>query len=178
VRFALGATIAALVLAGCSDEHRSRPSATFSARGVTVELPAGWHAAHANLTPNLSDPREVLAVASYRLRYRPDDCAQVPVSALRDLGARGAFVELEERAKSGPPSSEFPRRPPHFGPALGGPSEATACVPGTRMSEHWFGFTDHGRHFYVRVAYGPAASSATKNDAWKLLDGLKVERAG
>jgi hypothetical protein len=178
VRFVLGAAVAALVLGGCNDKHPSQPRSTYSAHNVTVELPPGWRAARASLTPNLTDPREVLAVATYPLRYRPGDCAQVPVSALEDLGSHGAFVELEERKAGGGPSSEFPARPRHFGPVPGGPSEATACVPGTHMSEHFFGFADHGRHFYALVAFGPAASSTTKDKAWKVLDSLEVKPRG
>ena len=83
-------------------------------------------------------------------------------------------VELEER-KAGADPSEFPARPAHFGPRLGGPSEAADCVPGTRMFERFFGFTDHGRHFYALVAFGPAAPKATRDEAWGVLDSLKVE---
>jgi hypothetical protein len=175
VRFVLGAAVVMLVLAGCSDaKHRSQPRSTYSRQGVTVELPSGWHSARANLTPNLGpDPHEVLAVASYPLRYRPHQCAQFPVSALEDLGRSGALVELEER-KAGAARSEFPPRPAHFGPGLGGPSEATACAPAVRMFERFFGFSDRRRHFYALVAFGPAASNATKDAAWRVLDSLKV----
>jgi hypothetical protein len=178
VKFVLAAVAAALVLAGCNDaKHRSQPRSTYARQGVTVELPSGWHSAPTSLTPNLGpDPHEVLAVASYRLRYRPHQCAQFPVSALEDLGPRGALVDLEER-KAGADPSEFPPRPAHFGPSLGGPSEATACAPGVRMFERFFGFSDHGRHFYALVAFGPAASNATKDAAWQVLDSLKVEAA-
>jgi hypothetical protein len=175
VRFAVPAAIAALLIAGCNDEQHSAPHSPYTRHGVTVELPSGWHRARNNLTPNLGpDPREVLAVASYPLRYRPHQCAQFPVSALEDLGRRGAFVELEER-KTGADPSEFPARPARFGPSLGGPSEAAACVPGTRMFERFFGFTDHGRHFYALVAFGPDASKATRDEAWGVLDSLKIE---
>jgi hypothetical protein len=103
----------------------------------------------------------------------------VPVSALEDLGQRGGFVELEERRAGAQTGSEFPPRPAHFDAALGVPSEAADCVSRTtRMSERWFGFTDHGRHFYARVAFGPAASKATQDDAWGLLDSLKVDPGG
>jgi hypothetical protein len=173
VRFVLPAAIAALLIAGCNNEKGSTPHSPYTRHGVTVELPSGWHGARTNLTPNLGpDPHEVLAVASYPLRYRPHQCAQFPVSALEDLGRRGAFVELEER-KAGADPSEFPARPAHFGPR-GGPSEASACVPGTRMFERFFGFTDHGRHFYALVAFGPEASKAMRDEAWKVLDSLKV----
>jgi hypothetical protein len=170
------AAIAVLALAGCGHERKSSPVSTYGAHGVTVELPKGWQTATANLTPNLGDPRQVIAVGTYPLRYRPHDCAQVPVSALEDLGSRDAFIELEERGVDpGSSWSEFPARPPHFGRGLGGPSEATQCVPGTRMDEHWFGFTDKGRHFYALVAFGPDVPKATQDEAWAVLDSLKVD---
>jgi hypothetical protein len=174
LRTAACAVVAILVLAGCDDHKATTARRTQAGHGLTVELPPGWHASGVSLTPNLSDPREVLAAASYPLRYRPHACAQVPVSALEDLGQGGAFVELEERRAGPQDPSEFPPRPAHFGPSLGGPSEASACAPGVHMSEHWFGFTDHGRHFYGRVAFGPAASKDTQDDAWGLLNSLKV----
>jgi len=175
VRFALAAAIVALVIAGCHDKRSTSPHSTYSSHRVTVELPAGWQAARVSLTPNLSDPREILAVGTYPLRYSPHDCAQAPVSALRALGQGDAFIELQETLAGGPPSSDFPKPPSHFGPSLGGPSEASACVPGKRFTEHWFGFSDHARHFYALVAFGPAASKATRGDAWGVLDSLKVE---
>jgi hypothetical protein len=175
VRFVLTLAAATLLLAACHDKKGSSPHSTYTSHGVTVELPAGWRAARASLTPNLSDPREILAVGTYPLRFRAHDCAQVPVSALRSLGPHDAFIDLEERHAGGRPSSEFPLRPAHFGPGLGGPSEAGACVPGKRFAEHWFGFSDQRRHFYALVAFGPAASNATKDATWKVLDSLKVE---
>jgi hypothetical protein len=168
------AVVIALALAGCG--QRADPKTEYRAHGLTVELPPRWHAAATNLTPNLGDPREVLAVGTFPLRYRPHDCAQVPVSALADLGRRNAFVELEERGID-PHGlwTEFLPRPRHFGPGLGGRSEGADCVPKARLSEHWFAFTDRGRHFYGRVAFGPAASGSTRKQAWEILDSLRVD---
>ena len=156
--------------------QKSTP-ATRVGHGLSVTLPSGWQESKESLTPNLGpDPSEVFAAANYPLRYRPHDCAQVPVSGLEDLGDRGVFVELEERRGGGAQYvDEFPPRPEHFGASLGGPSEASDCVPGVRMTEHWFGFTDNGRHFYALVAFGPAASKDAQDDAWRLLDSLEVE---
>jgi hypothetical protein len=176
LRIAACAVVAILALAGCDDHKASTARVTHAGHGLTVELPPGWQTSKVSLTPNLGpDPSEVLAAANYPLRYRPHDCAQVPVSALEDLGQGGAFVDLEERRGGGAQyRSEFPPRPAHFGASLGGPSEASQCAPGVHMSEHWFGFTDHGRHLYALVAFGPAASKASQDDAWRLLDSLKV----
>jgi hypothetical protein len=177
LRTAACAVVAVLVLAGCDDRKPSTTRATHVGHGLTVELPPGWQTSKASLTPNLGpDPSEVLAAANYPLRYRPRDCAQVPVSALEDLGESGAFVELEERRDAGAQyEGEFPPRPEHFGASLGGPSEASDCAPRVRMSEHWFGFTDNGRHFYALVAFGSAASEDAQDDAWALLDSLTVD---
>jgi hypothetical protein len=175
------AAAAILLLAGCSDDKTSTARVTQAGHGLGVELPPGWRTTRVSLTPNLGpDPKEVLAAANYPLHYRPHQCAQVPVSALEDLGQRGAFIELQERRKvAGYGGGEFPPRPTHFGPALGSPSEAVDCVSKTtRMSERFFGFTDHGRHFYVEVAFGPAAPKGTRDDAWRVLDSLKVDPAG
>jgi hypothetical protein len=164
---------AILVLSGCGG---SSTPATAVGHGLSVALPSGWHTSEESLTPNLGpDPSEVMAAASYPLRYRPHACAQVPVSALEDLGDRGVFVELEERRHDATDRAEFPPRPEHFDASLGGPSEAGECAPDVRMSEHWFGFTDNGRHFYALVAFGPAASKDAQDDAWRLLDSLEVQ---
>src|SRR5204862_6196849 len=99
--------------------------------------------------------------------------AHVAGSALEDLGPDDAFVTLQER----PPSSStrgFPRRPKHFGARLGGPSEASLCVPKARFADHWLTFSDGGRRFHVDLAFGPNASGATRRQAWAILDGLRV----
>jgi hypothetical protein len=175
-RTAACAAVAVLALAGCGGHDSPASSVTEAGHGLRIALPHGWQTASVSLTPNLGpDPSEVLAAANYPLRYRPHECAHVPVSALEDLGDVGAFVELEERRQDATDPSEFPPRPEHFGASLGGPSEASECAPGVRMTEHWFGFTDHGRHFYARVAFGPSTSEDTQHDAWRLLDSLEVE---
>jgi hypothetical protein len=172
----------ALAACGAQPEHASAPSpeppVAYQAHGLAVELPPGWQSAPVSLTPNLSDPREVLSVATFPLRYRPTGCAHVAGSALEDLGPTDAFVTLEERGVDpGSPWAGFPARPAHFGPELGGPSEASACVPTADFTDHWFGFTDGDRHFHVDVAFGPRASAATHNEAWAILDSLRIDPA-
>jgi hypothetical protein len=176
------AVVAALALApllgGCwgGDPDPHPKARAFTAHGITAALPAGWQRAAHRLTPNLSDPREVLAVGTYPLRYRRTGCAHMPSSALEDLGPRDALVTLQERGLD-PHSSwrGFPRRPRRFGPSLGGPSEASDCVPRARFRDHWFTFADGGRHFHVLVAFGPNASPTTRGQAWAILDGLVVD---
>jgi hypothetical protein len=182
VKAPAAAVVATLAVAGCGHAGPSTgpaPAAvTYETHGLTVSLPRSWQRADVNLTPNLGDPRQALAVGTFPLRYRPTGCAHVPGSALEDMGARGAFVELEERGVD--PSSSwpgFPPRPVHFGPRLGGQSEAAQCVPTARFTDHWFGITAGGRHFHVRVAFGPDTPAATREEAWTILDSLKVDPA-
>ena len=181
-----GASAVALATGACGGHGAPRPAAAvhrvvavappttpFSAHGLILPLPAGWHPGRVRLTPHLVDPREVVAAATFPLRYRDLGCAaQIPVSALRDLGDGGAFVTLFERGR-GAAGSGFPPRPAHFGPHLGGPSEAVTCVPG--IEDHWFEFSDRGRRFHAEVSFGPHATAATRAQAWRLLDALRVD---
>jgi hypothetical protein len=173
--------VVVLALAGCGataggPRQAAPPLTEVSEHGLTVTLPPGWQPARESLTPHLVDPREELSVATFPLRYRETACAHVPGSALDDLGPGDAFVTLQERGLDpGSTWTDFPARPAHFGPQLGGPSEAPGCAPGAHFVDHWFGFTDAGRHFHVRVAFGPRASEDVQREAWAILDGLRVD---
>ena len=68
------------------------------AHGLTVSFPSDWHRAAENLTPALTDPREVLTLATFPLRVGPSHrCAQVPQQAVRDLGPRDVLLTIQER---------------------------------------------------------------------------------
>jgi hypothetical protein len=172
----IGALAGTLLVAACGGgDNGPKPVASRqTAHGITVTLPAGWQRAPRSLTPQLTDPREVVAVGTYKLRYRPTDCAQIAGSALEDLGATDAFVTVQERGR-GSSRSGFPARPKHFGPDLGGAADASECVPGIQVVDRWLNFADGGRHFYVLVAFGAKASAATRKQAWAMLDGLRVD---
>ena len=144
----------------------------FDVHGLAVELPPGWHRATEPLTPTLTDPREVLAVATFPLHYRETGCAHIAGSALEGLAPAGAFVTLLERGYG---ETHLPPRPAKFGPELGGPSEASECVPDARFTDHWFQFSDGGRLFHVDVAFGPDTPESVRRQAWAILDGLRVD---
>ena len=128
-------------------------------------------------------PRDALAeiflAAGHAPSSRNTQMWQVTVatgSALEALGPGDAFVTLEERGLGVPDgAADFPARPARFGAALGGPSEAGACASGAHFADHWFGFSDGGRHFHVLVAFGPQASAEVQRQAWAILDGLRVD---
>src|SRR4051812_48106244 len=117
--------LAAVVLSGCG-AHAAAPAPAYTARGVTVELPPRWQPAQDTLTPQLSDPRAVLSVGTYPLRYRRGECAQMPSGALAALGPGDALVTLQGRGRAAAPEG-FPPRPQHFGPGPG--IESVECVP-------------------------------------------------
>ena len=177
MRLLAAALLPALALAACGEVRapaQSPPATPFSAHGLALTLPPGWQAATTSLTPNLADPRESFTVATFAPRYRRTACAHMPGSALEDLGPRDALITVLERARFG---HGFPPRPARFGPRLGGPSEASECVPHARFNDHWFTFSEHGRGFHVLVAFGPQAPIATRRQAWAILDGMKVDPA-
>jgi hypothetical protein len=164
--------------AGCGDDDAgtstaTREAATAEGRGLVAELPDGWRQAARSLTPDLTDPLEVLSVATFPLeRGRAEACAHMPVGALEAIGPRDAFVTLMER---GTGAAGFPSRPEHFGPELGGPSEVGECTERDAYTDHWFGFADAGRSFHVLVAFGPDAPPARRAEAWRVLDSLEVD---
>jgi hypothetical protein len=179
----LGAVLLACALPAACGEGAGRTGTadperetTYSVHGLTVQLSPGWRPARVRLTPELLDPREVLTVATFPLRYRPTRCAQVPGSALQDLGRNGGLITVQERGvelTGAPPP--FPPRPAAFGPQLDRPSEARACLPHARFQDHRFAFADGDRRFHVEVAFGPDASANTKRQAWAILDSLRVD---
>jgi hypothetical protein len=171
--------LGALALFGCggaATTTSTAPPLTQLGHGLGVRLPAGWQAADTNLTPHLGDPREEMSVGTFPLRYRPSRCSQFPSGTLEGLGPGDAFVTLQERGRD--PSwtwPDFPPRPARFGPELGGGSEVEQCVPSVSFADHWFAFTDAGRHFDTLVVFGSDASADVRAQAWSILDSLQVD---
>jgi hypothetical protein len=144
--------------------------------GLRVSYPSGWSRARRSLTPHLTDPVEVLALASYRLRRAPArECAHVAEQALRDLGRRDALVVVLERR--GKEDGFTARRRPFV---LGPPSdnEAAACVHRRReIEQHWVALRDGGRRFYVYVGFGRRVSDPRRRAVLRLLDSLRFRQA-
>jgi len=95
------------VLTAPSDVLCARVTVGEDDRGFSVRYPAPWHRASTTLTPQLSDPHEILAVGSYPLRPGAQPhCVQYPVNAIEDLAPTDALVWVAERQVAGP----FPPR--------------------------------------------------------------------
>ena len=141
-----------------------------------VSYPSTWHRASQSLTPYLSDPHEILTVGSGPLPVGGERCAQAPVNALEGVGATGALVSIQERAAANA-GTGFPPRPSSFR-LHSEPVEISACLAPTRRPRLYsIRFRDHGRYFYALVALGPAATTRTRDDALRVLDGLRFSPA-
>ena len=71
---------------------------TDARHGYSMALPGGWYRARSNLTPQLLDPREILAVATYPLRYqRRARCyiAGCPTPALNGFRATDILMSIQ-----------------------------------------------------------------------------------
>jgi hypothetical protein len=159
----------AVLAAACSSSPRL--SNTFQADGISVRYPNGWDATSRPLTP-VTDPAQVLAVASYRLprdNRGADGCA--PRAALDRLPPSGALVfgwELEMPSPTGLRPADFPHRPSHF--RLTRLTE-TECLGRSYMVR----FREAGRFFQVHVVLGPKAGDGTEKAALRILDSLRAQ---
>ena len=137
-------------------------------RGFRVVHPTSWHRAESPLTPHLGDPRELLALGTYRLRPGGDRCAHQPVNAIEDLGTEDALIVIFERAPPYPENGYPPRQ---------GPPELVAgtnrfCVPGRDRLDGWFSFGESGRAFYALLALGGRASPKTRQELVAIYESL------
>ena len=140
-----------------------------------MRIPSGWHRAEQAVT-SLTDPVETLVVATYRPRAGSERCG--PLS-FEGFDANEALVVVLERGLDPHAEwSDFPRRPAHFAYEPGQTSEFADCLQttaGIPLKNHWFRFTDAGRHFHVLVAIGADAPASAEADAYGLLDSLQFD---
>jgi len=140
---------------------------------VSIRYPPGWHATKQPLTP-VSDPPQVLAVASYPL---PRDSSGAngcqPKEALERLPLTGAFIfgwEYANPKRPGLRERDFPPRSKRF--TLTGFAQYECAGPGCMAR-----FRDAGRLFQIHIAFGRQASAATRRTALRVLDSFRVERS-
>jgi hypothetical protein len=145
--------------------------------GFAVSIPPGWHRATRSLTA-LMDPVEILVAATYLPQPGDLDCGPL---ALAGFDSDEAMVAILERGLDpGADWSDFPPRPGHFHFEPGMGSEFTDCLGqsrGVTLKDHWFRFTDGGRHFHVLVAVGQSAYPGAMVDAYRLLDSTRFDPA-
>lgn len=152
-----------------------------------VTYPTDWIVAGENLTPQLSEPVEILSLGTFPLRTGRDIDdglrvfdAPVAPKALEDMTSTDAFLSLQE---TGAGVGGFDARPDHFGP-LGCDESIYGCRPPEELSETsldapfrawWIPFEDAGRGFYLFVAIGYEATPQLRDQAWAVADSLSFD---
>jgi hypothetical protein len=149
------------------------------ARRFTVEIPAGWERAREVVIPEVTNPREILVVSTFRLDGFGEPCGPFYDHVLGRMGPREGLVALQERLGhklAGP--RVFPARPADFRLAPRG-LELRGCGrqrDRRPVRDWWIPFRSAGRDFYAQVAIGPRAPDSLRRDASRLLDSLRFER--
>jgi hypothetical protein len=180
----------AVLLIGCGSESRpDRPvqaSAEWTVEidrdhGFSVELPSGWTRAAGKITPQITDPLEILTVGTLPIAGADPHGVCEPGSqpALPAFTEQDALVTLQESGRGAlriNPLSH-PPRPDHFRPeSFPHGSTFTDCFVGDLpVEDHWFGFADAGRAFHVLVIIGRAAPRHVRDEAWSILDRLRFD---
>lgn len=140
---------------------------------LTVRFPGSWYRAGVVLTPHLSDPHEILTLGTRPLRPGPrGSCAQMPVAAMRAVGARDVLLTIQERRD--PDAAGFPARARPFDLGPADESEAGACV-GSPRPWHSFlvSFRDAGRAFDLLALVGDRAPPARVRELHEIVDSLR-----
>lgn len=184
VRSSLCALVAGVVAAGCGagaavapevSPRSQAPRAIDDVRhGYSLTLPAGWHRAPRNLTPELTEPREILSIATYPLRYeRRARCAigGCPTPALNGFRAADVLVSIQERRQARPARKDV---------AIDLERRQTASEPGqppcVRTRVAWYAFEEFaqaGRTFYVLAIVGRRASAQAREELNQVLGSLR-----
>lgn len=144
---------------------------------LSVSLPSDWHRARRSLTPDLQEPREILSVASYPLRYDPRSRCRIPgcpLPAVDGLGRGDVLISIQER-RSG--AAHFPtrQRPLRQEPMTLdlGPGKRWLCAKRRLARATWTPFGDAGRAFYVFVGFGRGVAPETRREVRRVLDSLR-----
>ena len=140
-------------------------------RGFGVHVPEGWRVARRPLTPDLGDPREILSLGTGPM-LPGGRCTHQPGRALAALGARDAFISIQERRRD----ARHPPRPASFEARLEDVVfNIAVCANLDDVTPYWLLFRDAERDFYVLAALGTEASAERRREFWRVLDSLDFE---
>jgi hypothetical protein len=142
----------------------------------SISYPPSWQRARQSLTPNRTEPRELVTVGTDLLLPTPSDmnCAQASARALRALGHTGALISLAEVSDAD--AGDYPPRPETFHLSDGDPGEAVACVPDPQFTERVIFFRVDHRVFLYAVFLGKNVSPTTRRQTAAVLNSLSLPR--
>jgi hypothetical protein len=165
MQYLLGAGL--LAVGSLSVASATGTSSTISTAGVTLRVPAGWHAAPAK-TPDC-DPERLIAVSSARLRISASGRVAAP-------GPRQVVILLlEDRYVQDRPTGNL-RRPVHFTIAWNRLVELEPSgycgSPNAPAAMHYV--KTHGRYLGFIVYPGAGIGSSIRAKTLSVMDSLRV----
>jgi len=155
------------------------------ADGLTMSFPSGWTMAAGNLTPNLINPRELVALGTYSLNSLTPTklCPQFPAAALDAMGSSDAFIAvLGSEPSANSQTNLFPVRPAGgFDKSSGinlSRTDFLQCLARPLNGNgQWIAVSQAGRNFYVLAAIGTNASPTLRSDVYTILNSIQVARS-
>jgi hypothetical protein len=174
--------VAALLTTGCGATGNVAPELTPGSEGsritdarhgYSVALPAGWHRAPRNLTPQLWDPREILSVATYPLRYQRRARCRIPgcpTPALNGFRATDVLMSIQERRHARTTAEDVAIDLQRRQAGLGGTG---TCTRGRVAWYAFEAFAESGRSLYVLVVMGKRAPARARADLKRVLGSLR-----
>jgi hypothetical protein len=178
-RAALASTVASVIVRGGLRGSIYRDDAD----GFSVSVPDGWQVADQPINTWVTDPKEILAVATYRLVPGGEAVAdmQVPGNAVDGLGPSDMFIWVSQRAGA---DASYPPKPIPFSPGAIC-SGYSSCEQGRALGIEgirawWFYFRSEGRGIYVFIGMGEQAfdDPGRAQQAWDVLDSLTFDPTG
>ncbi len=144
----------------------------FESDVFSVRYPADWTLAEGEQGLVTGIGWYPISLGTFPLRPGAEDCPAIPENALEDMGADDALLTLFVGGGRGdPPGTIFGSG---FPPT--GDFGFAACIDrGDTLDLRWGESWDHGRPFYVQVAFGPDVSEETRREAYAILNGLALE---
>ncbi len=153
--------------------------------GLTISFPSAWTMAAGNLTPDLINPKEFVALGTYSLNTNASStlCPQFPAAALDAMGSSDAFISIlgsEPFANS--QTNMFPARPAggfngSSGVNLSRTDFLQCLAHPLNGNGQWIAFSHAGRDFYVLAAIGTSASATLRNDVYMILNSIQVAQS-
>lgn len=147
--------------------------------GISFSAPRSWHLTYERVN-GVVNPLTIFNATTFPLHIRPADqagrsgvCSSALQRAWRRDGAYVQLAEVRDGASRRRMLRRVQRRPRHF--ELSARGGGGLCTP---PDSGQISFHQGGRAFYLFYGIGPRASRATREEAVRLLDSLRIAARG